>query len=72
MPVYDFECEDCRSTFERSQSMSAPEPKCPKCGGDQTRRTLLSAPAVHGAAAEGREHAVRSLPTCGKGCRCCP
>ena len=32
---------------------------------------MLSAPAVHGGAAAGREQAVRSLP-CGKGCRCCP
>ena len=71
MPVYDFECADCRSTFERLQSMSAPEPQCPRCGG-RTRRTLLSAPAVHGAAVQGRDQAVRSLPTCGKGCRCCP
>jgi putative FmdB family regulatory protein len=72
MPVYDFECGDCRSTFERLQPVAAPEPKCPHCGGQHTRRTLLSAPAVHGSAAGGRDHAVRSLPTCGKGCRCCP
>lgn len=71
MPVYDFQCLDCRSTFERMQAMSAPEPACPRCGG-QTRRALLSAPAIHGVATEGRERAVQSLPTCGKGCRCCP
>lgn len=71
MPLYDFECLDCRSTFERMQPLSAPEPCCPACGG-ATRRAYLSAPAVHGGAAAGRAQAVNSLPQCGKGCRCCP
>ena len=71
MPLYDFECFECHSMFERLQPAPAPEPSCPVCGGG-TRRTYLSAPAIHGAATAGREQAMRSLPRCGKGCRCCP
>lgn len=71
MPLYDFECFECHAMFERMQRAPVPEPLCPACGG-ATRRAYLSAPAIHGAAAVGREQAVRSLPQCGKGCRCCP
>jgi hypothetical protein len=35
-------------------------------------RLILSAPAIHGAMARGRDLAARSIPECGKGCRCCP
>lgn len=34
MPIYQYECESCSTTFEILQSMSAPAPKsCSDCGG---------------------------------------
>ena len=34
MPTYDFKCKQvpCSHTFEEIQPISAPNPKCPKCG----------------------------------------
>lgn len=71
MPYYDYECQACHERFEVRQSIEAPAPACPDCGGHSVR-IILSAPAVHGAFARGRELAARSIPVCGKGCRCCP
>ena len=44
MPLYEFQCEKCHHRFEKIQSVSAPDPKCEKCGGKVER--LLHAPAV--------------------------
>ena len=44
MPLYEFECQKCHHRFERIQSVSAPDPECPKCGSKVER--LLHAPAV--------------------------
>ncbi len=47
MPLYEFECENCRRRFEKIQSYSAPDPeKCPHCGGGPITRRL-NAPAAH-------------------------
>ena len=33
MPTYDYRCEACRHTFEKTHSIKAPPiRKCPKCG----------------------------------------
>ena len=71
MPTYDYRCTYCGKQCELNQSMSASPPECPGCGNGM-ERWFSAAPAVHGGAAYGRERAVRSLPQCGKGCRCCP
>lgn len=71
MPTYDYRCTACDAAFEIQQSISAPEPECPDCGAP-ARKVILRTPAMHGFAAAGRKAAVRSLPECGKGCRCCP
>ena len=44
MPLYEFECKKCHHRFEKIQSVSAPDPKCPKCKSKVER--LLHAPAV--------------------------
>lgn len=71
MPCYDYRCDDCLEVFEVTHRMGDPAPECPVCGG-RTAKVMLSAPAVHGIKSQGRDAAVRSLPECGKGCRCCP
>ena len=71
MPTYDYQCRNCDTCFESMHAIAAVAPDCPACGGT-VRRILLSAPAVHGPMAGGREQAMRALPECGKGCRCCP
>jgi putative FmdB family regulatory protein len=71
MPIYDFRCRLCEQQREVRQSINASPPVCPDCGSGM-ERWIGSAPAVHGASSRGREQAARSLPQCGKGCRCCP
>lgn len=46
MPLYEFECEDCKSRFERIQKFTDPNPDvCPACGKGQIRR-MFSSPAI--------------------------
>lgn len=71
MPTYDYRCTECGAQFEVYHRISAQYPPCRRCGGG-TKRVFLSAPAVHGWTARGRDLAIKSLPECGKGCRCCP
>ena len=45
MPIYEYECLTCGTTFEKRQSFNEPpEADCPQ-GHGETRR-LLSAPAI--------------------------
>jgi putative FmdB family regulatory protein len=60
MPLYDYRCERCAKTFEALHALAASAPACPECGGPSAK-AFLSAPAVHGAMAQGREEAVQSL-----------
>jgi putative FmdB family regulatory protein len=41
MPIYEYECEDCRIEFEELVLGSASEPEvCPKCGSDKIGRLV--------------------------------
>ncbi|MBI5305367.1 MAG: zinc ribbon domain-containing protein [Chloroflexi bacterium] len=55
MPIYEYECKDCREPFEVFvRSMSARvQAVCPKCGGEHVQRevTAASALGMSGAAA---------------------
>jgi putative FmdB family regulatory protein len=46
MPIYEYECENCRARLEIIQRANDPQKKkCPKCGGKLKKR--ISAPAIH-------------------------
>ncbi|MGG7056425.1 FmdB family zinc ribbon protein [Nitrosomonas sp. ANs5] len=60
MPIYDYQCTPCKLQFEAHQSINSPAPDCPKCGSI-AEKVILSAPAVHGNMARGRDLAMRSL-----------
>jgi putative FmdB family regulatory protein len=74
MPVYDFGCRSCGNRFEGRRAMAAQNPACPACGAE-TDQLHLSAPAVHGRMARGRDEAARTLEPKTKGhgpsCPCC-
>ncbi len=75
MPSYDYLCPSCRQRSELRHAMDAAAPRCGVCG-TILKRVVLSAPAVHGRMARGREAAMRSLGPGpgrghGKGCPCC-
>ena len=43
MPVYEYECEDCRKIFEVQQKMSdAPLACCPDCKGEVRKLVSMS------------------------------
>lgn len=77
MPTYDYQCQDCQRQFEARHPLDAASPACPACGG-RAEKVMLSAPALHGHMARGRELAMRSLEpkpgatphSHGPGCRC--
>lgn len=47
MPIYEFACADCGTTFEKRVSFSAVSaPPCDNCHSENVER-LLSAPAIH-------------------------
>ncbi|NOQ78522.1 MAG: zinc ribbon domain-containing protein [Gammaproteobacteria bacterium] len=71
MPLYDFRCNQCKQECEVQQPINSEPPLCPDCG-NKMKQYFSSTPAVHGVASIGRELAARSIPQCGKGCRCCP
>ena len=46
MPVYEYECEACKTRFEKKQSFSdKPEAECPQCKGF-SRRVFHPAPII--------------------------
>jgi putative FmdB family regulatory protein len=45
MPLYEYECSQCKDRIEIIQKISdAPYTHCPKCGGEM--RKLISSPAI--------------------------
>jgi putative FmdB family regulatory protein len=47
MPIYDYECANCKRLFEVVHGVHVPGPtECPLCGGGPVRKAI-SAPAVH-------------------------
>ena len=68
MPVYEYDCEDCKRRFEirRSFSESDAPANCPDCHGQRTRRALSRFYAVS-ASSDGSVNAVAG----GGGCAGC-
>ncbi len=74
MPLYDYRCASCDTRFEARHAMSEVAPRCPRCGAE-ARLIFVTAPAVHGHMARGRQLAAQSLEpqpaSHGPGCPCC-
>lgn len=76
MPTYDYRCPNCSTLFQAHHAMAARASDCPNCGA-QPQRVILSAPAIHGHMARGREEAARTFERPqtvtghGPSCPCC-
>ena len=46
MPSYDFECPECKHTFEQDLPMGSPVPPCPECGNMETERQISPPPVI--------------------------
>lgn len=64
MPIYEYQCLECGEKFEKLvRSMnSAPEIKCPKCGGQEVKKVF----STFGIAASGSA-SEPICPTCSSG-----
>ena len=42
MPLYEFQCTDCKDEFEElvRSSAAVADVKCPRCGGEHVRRKV--------------------------------
>jgi putative FmdB family regulatory protein len=66
MPMYEYECDSCKKSFEklvRSMDKSQEKADCPECGSKKTRRKLSVFAAV---GATGKESAPANAPGCGR------
>lgn len=76
MPTYDYFCPNCQTRFQAQHAINAETPVCGGCSGLPIR-VILTAPAVHGRMARGREAAARTFEPRtdrtghGPGCPCC-
>ncbi len=54
MPLYEYQCQDCGTQFEKMLRFSEADqnPPCPSCQGEHTRKKL-SLFASHGAVSGG-------------------
>ena len=69
MPIYEYQCVDCRTKFERLRPMSlanAPAP-CVHCGSVHTSRTL----SLFAAVSKGSDGDARAINGTGGGCASC-
>jgi putative FmdB family regulatory protein len=68
MPVYTYQCSQCRNSFEVRKRMSDldSETRCPDCGSAETER-LIANVAIFATGSDGQRRALAGMPSCG-GC----
>lgn len=69
MPIYEYKCADCETTFEKLRSMSkasAPAP-CAHCGSSHTSRAI----SLFSAISKGSNGETRAVSGTGGGCASC-
>lgn len=47
MPIFEFECKNCKFSFESYVLSTEEKVKCPKCGSTEVQK-LISAPNIGG------------------------
>jgi len=67
LPIYEYECSNCRSRFERRQRFDEePVASCPKCSG-KARRLIHSVPVIFkGSGFYCTDHGSASCNSAGK------
>jgi putative FmdB family regulatory protein len=63
MPIYEYECGECRHHFDKRQQFhDEPKAECPKCKG-QSKRVMVPAPVIF----KGSGFYVNDYPNARKG-----
>ena len=63
VPIYEYECGECESRFDRLQRLTDADPNCPDCGGTSVRKHI----SVFAAASRA---SVAPRPARSTGCAC--
>ena len=70
MPLYEYRCDDCQSTFEAlAPAAQADAASCSSCGSAQVRRLLSVFTSPRAAGSDGA--AMPAGGCCGGGCGHC-
>lgn len=63
MPIYEYQCLDCKNDFEKLVRASDAPPQCPKCSSTALHKKLSAFAAVTGGASSGAD--LSACQTCG-------
>jgi len=69
MPIYEYRCAECQSTFEKLRPMSKADMSalCTHCGSSQTSRAI----SLFSAISKGGNGESRAISGAGGGCGSC-
>ena len=72
MPIYEYRCESCQSSFEALVTRSEPQAECPGCGSQNLAREMsVFASSVSGGNGAAQTASPAPAPRgCGSGCGC--
>jgi putative FmdB family regulatory protein len=69
VPLYEYECQDCKQKFEKLMRLGAADDEivCPFCGSSQTKRaiSLFATSSSGSSGARARDIAASCAPTGG-------
>ena len=53
MPIYEYECQDCRTRFEKLErsALGAEKPSCPGCGSKSVEKLISKSSTLSGGGA---------------------
>ncbi len=70
MPIYEYQCETCHTSFEALVTRSEPEVQCPSCGGNHLEREMSVFASGAGANSGTAPQTAAPRACCGGGCGC--
>lgn len=72
MPIYEYVCQECQTTYERLVRSSAERVECPKCGSGRKslQFSTFSSPKPDGASGATEASAASSCACTPRSCGC--
>ncbi|HEX4858636.1 MAG TPA: zinc ribbon domain-containing protein [Usitatibacteraceae bacterium] len=65
MPIYEYQCSDCKKDFEKLVRASDPALACPHCGGTHLSKKLSTFAAVTSGGGSSMADLPAACQTCG-------
>ena len=72
MPIYEYVCQECETTYERLVRSDSERIECPKCGSGKKKLqfSVFASPKPNGSAASSSESAASSCACTPRSCGC--